>query len=115
MVYLIQDRDFTIIHRPGRLQAQVDALSRPVLPIRLVNTQNDDQDSIPKVLDPYEDLALLYYLEFRKFKPGTGSNQLKRAAEYFKIENDILKYRKTLKDTEYSFIILNLSREKTLF
>ena len=49
MVYLIQDRDFTIIHRPGRLQAQVDALSRPVLPIRLVNTQNDDQDSSPKI------------------------------------------------------------------
>jgi hypothetical protein len=106
--YLIQDRDFTIIHRPGRLQAQVDALSRPVLPIRLVENQNDDQDSSAKVLDPYEDYALLYYLEFRKFKPGTGTNQskrVKRAAEYYRIENDILKYRKSLKDTEYSLII----------
>ena len=92
--YLIQDRDFTIIHRAGKLHAQVDALSRPVLPIRVVDTNEDDHNASVKNIDPYEDYALLYYLEFRKFQPGTGSNQskrIKRAAEHYKIENDILK------------------------
>ena len=93
---ILQGDRMKIIHRPGRKHNNVDALSRPVLLTEEINEQTIEEDTSSKMLDPYEDDHLLYYLKNRKYMPSSTKKQIKRIksqAERFKIEKDIIKYK----------------------
>ena len=99
-IYL-QAYDFDIIHRKGRLHSNVDCISRPVVNnvICINNTKTDDTF---KLLDPYEDDNLLYYLQHKKHRDGLSKNHVKRInclAKHFIMENQVLKYRIKLSDS----------------
>ena len=95
-IYL-QTYEFEIIHRAGKKHKNVDVLSRPIFTVqtrassRLAENQNteiqeisvnceidnvkattDDEalDDSPKILDPYEDEALMHFLKFKRHLPG---------------------------------------------
>ena len=95
----IQEFDCEIIHRKGSHHANVDAISRPVFAIELVNqtTDKEDEDEACKNLDPWEDDSLLYYLKFGRFIRGSSKKQIKRihrVASKFLINNEKLYYKK---------------------
>ncbi|MCA9761261.1 MAG: DDE-type integrase/transposase/recombinase, partial [Streptococcus sp.] len=92
----LQAYDFEIIHRKGRIHSNVDCLSRPILSLEIVK---DDgvEDISSKNLDPWEDEALLFYLENGRFIDGASNKQMKRVrvkADKYSLENDKLMYRK---------------------
>ena len=65
-IYL-QGYDFEIIHKKGSAHTNVDALSRPPVPMEIKEVMSmkmveEDELSV-KNLDPYDDEALLYYLK----------------------------------------------------
>ena len=58
--------DFEIVHKKGSAHTNVDALSRPPVPMEIKEVMSmkmveEDELSV-KNLDPYDDEALLYFL-----------------------------------------------------
>ena len=79
-IYL-QSYEFDIIHRPGRIHSNVDALSRPILPVNSIVTINnveENGDVSEKQLDIFEDEALLHFIKFGRHIEGIGSKTVKR-------------------------------------
>ena len=74
----LQAYQFDIVHRKGRVHSNVDALSRPVLACELIGKVTGEEEKSSKILDPFEDEALLYYLRHGKNKAGIGKNQARR-------------------------------------
>lgn len=97
----LQEYHFTIKYLPGKENSGADAASRPVLAITTGNKNQDyDQKSAHekegyKIIDPYEDLALLHYLKFNKHNDGLSKSQVKRVMTLkdrfrFKKDNETL-------------------------
>ncbi len=79
--------DFELLHREGKSHCNTDFCSRPIL---LSNSLHDDEH---KSQDPFNNGALMYYLEYKKFKRGTARRQINKVtklAEIYKLENRIL-------------------------
>ena len=107
----MQAYDFEIIHRKGSNHANVDALSRPPLPVEinyaqggvaegevptyqgaLVNRLAMDEDQVNN-LDVMEDKPLLTYIEKGRFVAGASKKQIKRierAAKHYKFTTTFL-------------------------
>ena len=60
-IYL-QSYEFDIVHRKGKRHTNVDILSRPVNLVSV--TDEEDADSQEKLLDPYDNSALMHYLKY---------------------------------------------------
>lgn len=91
---------FEIIHRKGNVHENVDALSRPVLLSSIMRNEDED-DEKTKILDPWDDDLLMHFLKYRKFISGISKKQRKRVERrepLFKLENDVLWYRKSKSD-----------------
>ena len=81
----------------------VDALSRPVLFIDPIRTDEREEDANIKALDPWEDEALLYYLKNGKFPGGVSKKTIRRLKPkvlLFKLDRDTLYHRKDV-DSKY--------------
>ena len=83
-IYL-QSYDYEIQHRKGFKHSNVDTLSRPVLTItEVVEPELETEESR---VDPLEDEALIYYLQFGRHLSGTSHKKIKsffNRAKYFK-------------------------------
>ena len=77
-IYL-QSFDFTIVHRAGKMHTNVDPLSRPTLPISLIEVLDEDATiAAEKFLDIYEDEALMHFVKFGQHSKGVGTKTAKR-------------------------------------
>ena len=74
---MLSQFDFEIRYRPGKANGNADMLSRPVLLALSTNELSIELNS-SKVLDPYEDTCLLYYLKNRRHVPGASKKKIKR-------------------------------------
>ena len=114
-VYL-QSFEYEIIHRKGKLHANVDALSRPVLVIDEIPAEEITEPQF-KNLDPWEDEALLHYLKFGRHIVGASNRQVKRVlklAYQYKFEKDDLKYARNPKTREYLIYPKPIDREEII-
>jgi hypothetical protein len=78
--------DMEIVHRKGKLHANVDMLSRPVLVIRNREDANTNdlifhnpkitQDENNKGLDAWQDDNLIYFLKYNKYTPGLNISKI---------------------------------------
>ena len=106
--------DMEIVHRKGKLHANVDMLSRPVLVIRGRENANPNdlifhnpkitQDENNKGLDAWHDDNLLYFLKYNKYTPGLSRKQVSRItkeAQHFKFDSQKLWYRDDLKSMNF--------------
>ncbi len=77
----------------GKLHGNVDTLSRPVLSaIASVEVET----AVDKIIEPFQDDCLLYFLKHQKHLPGASKKKIKR------IEKQIIKYKYDLEnDTLY--------------
>jgi len=104
----MQGYDFEIIHRPGRLHSNVDALSRPIMALEIDKPEmRNDQNISSSDLDPYQDGLLTFYLKNGNFEPGSSENQRKRIlkiADHFKWDNEIIWYSKDITKDEFKEI-----------
>ena len=75
-IYL-QAYEFEIVHRKGSIHSNADTLSRPVMEAVLINKVVVENENT-KLLDVYEDDALLHKLKMGKHLPGLASRQVKR-------------------------------------
>jgi len=96
----LQSYTFEIIHRKGRAHSNVDTLSRPVLISSLYGdtegTETNVEDISTKFLDPWEDEALIFYLQKGRHQSGLSKNALKRVlkkAKHYLFYEDNLWYR----------------------
>jgi hypothetical protein len=89
--------EFTIIHRQGRLHANVDAISRPVLMLQETDdTQLSNDD--PSHPDVYDDQPLLYFLKYRRHKSGVSEKTAKRVeklSNLYQMDKNTIFYRRT--------------------
>ena len=101
----LQEYQFTIKYLPGKENSGADAASRPVLAIVTRSRQQDYEQKSElekegyKIIDPYEDLALLHYLKYDKHNDGTSKNQVKRILKIkdkfrFKKDNETIEILK---------------------
>ena len=67
--------EFEIEHRKGKDHSNADMMSRPVFSSTI---QEDDFSFTTLKFEPYEDDALMYYLKYRKHKPGAARKQINR-------------------------------------
>jgi hypothetical protein len=96
---LLQEFSFDIEYKKGVLHVNADALSRPVLVKQIL-----DDDSNEKNLDPYDNEALLQYIEFRRHMNGVSKKQIKRVeklAQHYTLSEGVLMYRKDVSDLNY--------------
>ena len=97
---LLQHFEFEVKHRKGVEHCNVDALSRPVHINVLINRDQTTEHS-SKLFDPYEDSALLHYLETRKHIPGLSKKQTRRIEKsflFYHLKNDKIMCRKSIED-----------------
>jgi hypothetical protein len=105
-IYL-QQYDYTIIHRQGRKHSNVDTLSRPVLSIQIHPPDSSEPPPLLSYLsdvDPYEDEALLNYLQFGRHLAGQSKKKCKNVlfrSKHYKYSEDKLWYRKDIKSDNY--------------
>ena len=94
----LQTMEYDIVHRAGRIHSNVDVLSRPVLSIEMLDSQRADQeDSIEKSLDVYENEPFMYFLKHKKHIPGASSNIVKRIdklSKSYTFDGKEIKYRR---------------------
>jgi predicted aspartyl protease/transposase InsO family protein len=106
--------DMEIVHRKGKLHANVDMLSRPVLVIRNREDANSNdlifhnpkitQDENNKGLDAWQDDNLIYFLKYNKYTPGLSRRQVTRVtkeAQHFKLEKEKLWYKADSRSNEF--------------
>ena len=105
-IYL-QQFEYTIVHRKGRIHSNVDTLSRPVLVLQIHNSDNTEVLSLPSYLtniDPHEDEALLHYLQFGRHLNGQSKKKCKNVllrSKHYKYSEDQLYYRKDINSDNY--------------
>jgi hypothetical protein len=101
-IYL-QAYEFEIIHRKGNIHSNADTLSRPVLKVAQINTILTESES-PKILDVYDDDALLHRLKMGKHLPGLAAKQVKRVdklIEHYQWKDNQLLYKPNVEKEEY--------------
>ena len=74
----LQAFDYQIKHRPGTAHANVDALSRVGGKVYASWKAVEESEVSSKGLDPWEDEALLYFLEHKRHGNGVAKKQVKR-------------------------------------
>ncbi len=103
----LQEYTFTIKYLPGKENSGADVASRPIFsvtletkPVLSVQTRNRQQvmETLSinekegyKLIDPYEDINLLYFMKFNKQMDGISKSQVKRItrlSEKFRFKND---------------------------
>jgi RNase H-like domain found in reverse transcriptase/Reverse transcriptase (RNA-dependent DNA polymerase)/Integrase zinc binding domain/Ty3 transposon capsid-like protein/gag-polyprotein putative aspartyl protease/Zinc knuckle len=102
----LQAYNFVIIYRKGTNHQNVDALSRPVIPIIAAQVLETDEDTA-KVLDPFDDSNLLYYLQHRQHTNGVSKRQCKRIeklAQQYQL-TDQLYYRRDINAPIYRYTV----------
>ena len=91
--------DLEIIHRAGRIHSNVDGLSRPILPINLIAlTGSENEDSIEKTLDVFEDEPLLYFIKNGRNITGRSTKtaiRITKQAPFYKWDGDKIWHRKS--------------------
>ncbi|CAF1103419.1 unnamed protein product [Brachionus calyciflorus] len=74
--------------------------SRPVLSTEVIRTDSEEsEDNQGKTLDPWEDEVLLHFLRYGKYPNGISKKTIKPIkckVDNFKLENEILYYRKDI-------------------
>ena len=118
-IYL-QAHNFEIIHRAGRKHSNVDGLSRSILALSIADSEEsmeDEENANSKLLDPYEDDNLLYYLQFGNCPAGLSRNQVnrvKRASRKFVLNEDIIYYNSSGDQIDYNLIVPRKESRKEL-
>ncbi len=69
---------YEVKHRPGKSNANADALSRPVLFVGGTIERNDLEINSAKAQDPYEDSCLMHFLQTKRHVSGASKSQVKR-------------------------------------
>jgi cupin superfamily acireductone dioxygenase involved in methionine salvage len=72
--------DIEVEYRKGSLHTNADYLSRPVLMV-VAATENENEieaDISLKQVDPYEDEALMHYLQYKRHRDGEARKQINR-------------------------------------
>ena len=113
---LLQSFKFDIVHKSGKTHTNVDALSRPILNVEAVERQ-EDEDLSTKNLDPYQDQKLIHFLKYGRHADGISKKQFKRINEYskhFKLDGDVLKYRKSKMDDSFSLTVPKIEERQGL-
>jgi hypothetical protein len=98
-IYL-QQYNYEIIHRKGRIHSNVDTLSRRVLTCHTVNSTGP----YTMATDPYNDEAFLHYLQFGRHLQGQSSRKCKNVvdkAKHYKFQDDKLWFRKDVTQNTY--------------
>ena len=88
-VMFLSQFEYTIKHRRGKIHCNADFLSRPVLYAAIL----EPEGALSIKCDPWEDGALLYYLEKGRFQNGTSRKQVNRILKIlpkYKLEKDTL-------------------------
>ena len=109
----LQEYTFDVVYRKGSSHGNVDTISRPVLTIQ----ESFDDDDIIKILDPYEDETLLYFLRYKKHMSGVSKRQIKRVTkllQHYKLIGENLFYRKKVEDDKYLKVPLIVEREELM-
>jgi hypothetical protein len=74
----LQEYQFDVVYRKGTLHSNVDAISRPVLTVSILNNNEIDDNDDKKNIKAYNDSYLMHYLKFKTHLPGASKRQLKR-------------------------------------
>ena len=103
---MLQSYDFKITHKAGKAHTNVDAVSRPVLPVidLIIKEPEEENEHGVKSLDAWEDIGLLHFLKYRRHSNGASSKQVRRIEklfDHFKLEGDTLFYRKNISDLNF--------------
>jgi hypothetical protein len=112
-IYL-QQYDYDSVHRKGVKHSNVDTLSRPVLVIDVKSTSSSD--TLPSFLsnvDPHEDEALLYYLQFGRHLAGQSKKKCKNVlqnSKHYNYADNKLWYRKDVTSANFLDIPKRLKR-----
>ena len=64
---LVQNMEWILIYKEGRLHSNVDVLSRPVMNIEIlysIQLSNKDDFSFEKCFDVYENASLMHFINF---------------------------------------------------
>jgi hypothetical protein len=114
----LQEYQFDVVYRKGTLHSNVDAISRPVLTVSILNNNEIDDNDDNKNIEAYNDSYLTHYLKFKTHLPGASKRQLKRIMRLvtkYKLDlgsntlyyrkNENVEYVKILKIDERSGII----------
>ena len=93
----LSDYNFEIKYRMGKLHGNVDTLSRPVLS---AIASVEIETAVDKIIEPYQDDFLLYFLKHQKHLPGSSKKKIKRIEKQmgkykYDLENDTLYYRQS--------------------
>ena len=104
----LQEYTFDVVYRKGKLHANVDALSRPVLAVtccmmKKLTDEGEHGEDISKIIDAREDSYLLYYLQHKKHLPGASNRQVKRVmnmCDHYMLDlsSNVLYFRKRVND-----------------
>jgi hypothetical protein len=103
----LQQYDYSIIHRPDRKHSNVDTLSRPILSLQIDSSSTPELIDLPSYIndvDPYEDEALIHYLQFGRHLSGQSKKKCKTTlfrAKHYKYDVDKLWYRKDITSDKF--------------
>jgi hypothetical protein len=100
-IYL-QEYEFDIVYKKGKKHTNADAVSRPVL---MMKKSGADETDNSLTEDPYDNKALVHYLQHEKHVDGASKKQTKRIeklAQHFQWRDDKLYYRKDINVGEYN-------------
>lgn len=112
---ILQAYDLEYIYRPGKYHGNADGLSRAVYTINTIeedttlesSTQQFEEDTNSKALEPYEDENLLKFLKTGKFLDGTSKKMCKRITrqnDFYKYANDTLWHRDSVDSTDFKTV-----------
>ena len=102
--------EFTIIHKPGKIHSNADAISRMLCSLECNTIIREEilSDVSPKTLDPWEDANLLKYLKLGKHTSGISKKQIKRienTANHFIFDNDKKIFKENMNDSTIKRIV----------
>jgi len=94
-ILYFQQYEFTIEYRKGSKHSNADALSRPPIQSNVLRTvqaieEANETEEGAKSIDPYEDSALLHFLEFGKHLAGLSRKAIRRvllASSHYMMHN----------------------------
>jgi hypothetical protein len=110
----LQEFTFEIEYKKGELHANADAVSRPVLLVGKV--VDEDEEEIVSA-DPYDNEALIYYLEYGRHRKGASKCSVKRImklADHYRMDSGKLSYRKDVDALEYKEVPIKEERKELI-